>query len=97
VREFFSQTGTAYLLLAGATAAFAVLARLAGIVGVARILLAREYALATLLVGEIAFFTASYVFLGQSRFRIPLEPALMALATWGVAFPRRAPGPRAAA
>lgn len=97
VREFFSQTGTAYLLLAGATAAFAVLARLAGIVGVARMLLAREYALAALLVGEIAFFTASYVFLGQSRFRIPLEPALMALATWGVAFPRRAPGPRAAA
>jgi len=49
-----------------------------------------------LLVGEVAFFTASYVFLGQSRFRVPLEPALMVLATWTIASPGRAARPRAA-
>ena len=89
-RQFFSQPGTAYLLLVVATAAFAVLARLAGVIGIARMLLAREYAMAALLVGEVAFFTASYVFLGQSRFRVPIEPALMALAAWAIASPGRA-------
>ncbi len=95
-RQFLSQPGTAYLLLVVATAAFAALARLAGIVGVVRMLFAREHAMVALLVGEVAFFTASYVFLGQSRFRVPLEPALMVLATWSIASPGRAARPRAA-
>jgi len=87
--DFSVQPALAYLGLAAGLLAFALAMRLAGLAGLQALLLNREYVVALLLLGQLAYFTASYLYLGQSRFRVPLEPALMVLAAIGLG---RVPG-----
>jgi len=43
---------------------------------------------ALVIVTIIGYFTATYLFLGQSRFRVPLEPLLAVLAVAGLSLLR---------
>ena len=70
-----------YLLILIVFTAYAFLTKFAGIVGFYRILKSPQTAVYLIaIVGILAIFTAMYLYLGQSRFRVPLEPILMLLA-----------------
>lgn len=90
-RDFLGQGQVVYPLLVMLTAAFALLMRLAGLFGLWRLWRQGETGLLLLLLAELIYFTLSYLFLGQSRFRVPMEPALLTLAALGLtwAAPKR--------
>ena len=70
-----------YLLILIVFTAYAFLTKFAGIVGFYRILKSPQTAVYLIaIVGILAIFTAMYLYLGQSRSRVPLEPILMLLA-----------------
>ncbi len=69
-----------YLLIFIVFTSFAVIARftaLIGIIGLARNSDNILYLIA--IIGTLLIFTAMYLYLGQSRFRVPIEPILMLL------------------
>ncbi|MBT7308891.1 MAG: hypothetical protein HN842_11795, partial [Gammaproteobacteria bacterium] len=76
-----------YLFIFLGTTFFAVVTRVAGLFGVFYLFKRKEWVpYGILLVEVISIFTAAYLFLGQSRFRVPLEPLLMILAVVGVIY-----------
>ncbi len=83
VQDFLGQGQGLYPLLVLLTAGFALLMRFAGLIGLWRLWRQNETGLLLLLLGILGYFTLSYVFLGQSRFRVPMEPALLTLAALG--------------
>lgn len=88
VQDFLGQGQVVYPLLVMLTAAFALLMRLAGLFGLWRLWREGETGLLLLLLAELIYFTLSYLFLGQSRFRVPMEPALLTLAALGLSWAR---------
>lgn len=84
LHDFFTKGYAAYMALVGLTLAFTIPFRLLGVAGLIALWANRERATALLFAGYLGFFTAQYLYLGQSRFRIPLEPVLMILATIGL-------------
>ena len=69
-----------YLLIFIIFTSFAVITRFIGIIGFYRNIKNTDtiiYLIA--IVGVLIIFTAMYLYLGQSRFRVPLEPILMLL------------------
>mgnify|MGYP006413270481 CR=1 len=74
-----------YLTILLLTTGFSFVTRIAGMVGFIFLLKNREvWPYMVAIVGVIILFTAMYLYLGQSRFRVPLEPFLMIFAVIGV-------------
>ncbi len=66
------------------TTVFSVLSRIIGIFGIFYLFKKKEWRpYGVLTIEIISIFTASYLYLGQSRFRVPLEPILMLLVVIG--------------
>lgn len=63
--------------------AFTVVARALGAFGVVELLRMRRYDLLVACLGLVAYFLAAHLFYGQSRYRVPIEPALSVLAALG--------------
>jgi len=60
------------------TTIFSVFTRVVGFIGLFYMIKEKEWRpYAILLVEVVSIFTAAYLYLGQSRFRVPLEPILM--------------------
>ena len=76
-----------YLFIFLGTTFFAVVTRVVGLFGLVYLFKRKEWTpYGILLIEVISIFTAAYLFLGQSRFRVPLEPLLMILAVVGVIY-----------
>ena len=74
-----------YLTILILTTGFSFVTRIAGIVGLIYLIKNRRvWPYMIVIVGVIILFTAMYLYLGQSRFRVPLEPFLMIFAVIGV-------------
>lgn len=81
---FWSRLHGEYLFLVVITLGYAVTSRMFGLIGLG--LVFKEHNarfLGIILVGQLFFFTAMYIYLGIDRFRVPLEPALAILASLG--------------
>lgn len=73
-----------YLTILLLTTGFSFVTRIAGILGLIYLMKNRRvWPYMTVIVGVIILFTAMYLYLGQSRFRVPLEPFLMIFAVIG--------------
>ena len=82
VRRFLSRIDYGYASLLILTFGYTITMRLAGLAGLIR--MARGALPQTLaLVAVLAILTLSYLYLGQSRFRVPLEPILAVMAAMG--------------
>jgi hypothetical protein len=69
------------------TMTFTVITRIVGFVGIFYLLKNREWRpYGLLLIEIISIFVAAYLYLGQSRFRVPLEPLLMLFTTIGILY-----------
>ena len=76
-----------YLSIFIFTTAFSVLSRIVGIVGLFYLFKNREWRpYGFLLVEIISIFIAAYLYLGQSRFRVPLDPLLMLFTVIGILY-----------
>jgi hypothetical protein len=76
-----------YLLVFIITTIFSLVTRIIGVLGVFYLLknkIHRPYGM--LLVEIVSIFTAAYLYLGQSRFRVPLEPFLMIFTVIGILY-----------
>jgi 4-amino-4-deoxy-L-arabinose transferase-like glycosyltransferase len=87
IKYFLNNIDLPYLLILIVTMLFTIVTRVIGIIGLFYMFKKHEWLpIGVLLVEIIVIFTASYLYLGQSRFRVPLEPILMLLVVIGVAF-----------
>ena len=88
VSRLFSQIGFGYAFLLAVTLSFAIVMRVAGIVGLIGSLRSEKFSPVWIYLAIMGVLTLSYLYLGQSRFRIPLEPYLAVLAATGIAMLR---------
>lgn len=86
--RLFSQIGFGYAFLLAVTLSFAIVMRVAGIVGLIGSLRSEKFSPVWIYLAIMGVLTLSYLYLGQSRFRIPLEPYLAVLAATGIAMLR---------
>ncbi len=64
--------------------AFVIALRALGLVGIAWMFMRRHYAVLLTCAGLIAYFAVFHLFIGNSRYRLPMEPALIFLALYGI-------------
>ncbi len=82
--KFVSRVNSSYAAILLLTFGYAITARLAGIAGLAR-MLQKETVHATLAILMLmVVLSLSYLYVGQSRFRVPLEPYLAVMASVGI-------------
>jgi nicotinamide riboside transporter PnuC len=66
---------------------FTIVSRIVGLIGIFYLMKNREWRpYGFLLIEVILIFTASYLYLGQSRFRVPLDPFLMLFTVIGILY-----------
>ena len=76
-----------YLFIFILTTVFTIISRVIGLLGVFYLFKNKEYRPYGLLIIEVvSIFTAAYLYLGQSRFRVPLEPFLMLFTVVGIIY-----------
>ena len=87
IKDLLNEMNLPYLLIFIATVFFAVITRVIGIVGLFYVMKNHKWKpYGILFMGVILLFTAAYLYLGQSRFRVPLEPILMLFAVFGLIY-----------
>jgi hypothetical protein len=87
IKDFLNKINLFYLLILITTMSFTIVTRIIGIIGLFYMFKKSEWLpIGVLLIEVISLFTATYVYLGQSRFRIPLEPMLMLFTVVGVIY-----------
>ena len=84
VSGFLSRINYGYAILLVVTFGYSVTMRIAGIAGLIKMFGAASFRSALALMLLIAVLTLSYLYLGQSRFRVPLEPYLAIMAAIGI-------------
>ena len=84
LKSFFGGAPPGALFISIVCLGFALVARLIGLVGVVAIWQSRQFALLLTLLGLIGYFVAVHLFHGNSRYRIPVEPAMMLLVLFGL-------------
>jgi hypothetical protein len=76
-----------YLFIFIFTTTFSIISRITGIIGVFYLLKNKKWRpYGVLLIEVVVVFTAAYLYLGQSRFRVPLEPILMLFSVIGILY-----------
>ena len=80
------QSGSLWAVLVNALGlGFALFLRLLGLIGFIYLLAKRDWQQIVLISGLIVYVTLIHLFLGNSRYRLPLEPLLFILAAHGIA------------
>jgi hypothetical protein len=85
VRLFVASAPPAALAISIICLAVLIVLRTLGLVGIAWLFIRRDWALLVVLTGLITYFTLVHVYVGNSRYRLSVEPALGMLAVAGLA------------
>ena len=83
-KALLNNTGPFYLAFFGLSLAFSITIKLMATAGIIRLVKTEPAMLSLFILSSTALLVASYIFLGQPRFRIPLEPILTYLAMLGL-------------
>ena len=87
---FLKKINLPYLLILIVTMLFSLTTRVIGIFGLYYLIKNRTWMpYGFFLIGILLLFTAAYLYLGQSRFRVPLEPILMLFTVFGIIYLKR--------
>jgi len=62
---------------------YVIVLRILGLIGLVRMIRCREYGVLFILSGIIIYFMLIALFVGNSRYRLPIEPALIIMAVYG--------------
>ena len=62
---------------------YVIVLRILGLIGLVRMIRCREYGVLFILSGVITYFMLIALFVGNSRYRLPIEPALIIMAVYG--------------
>ena len=82
--EFVNQASLAAIGLSLVAISFVCLVRLIGLLGICEMWRRGEYTLLITLAGIIGYFIAVHLFHGNSRYRVPVEPAMMIFTLYGL-------------
>lgn len=83
-KVLFVNTNPLYLAFFGLSLAFSVTIKLLATTGIISLVKTEKATLSLFILTSTALLVASYIFLGQPRFRVPLEPILTYLAMLGL-------------
>ena len=87
IENFLKKINLPYLLILIVTMLFSLTTRVIGIFGLYYLIKNRTWRpYGVFLIGILLLFTAAYLYLGQSRFRVPLEPILMLFTVFGIIY-----------
>ena len=87
IKDLLNGMNFSYFMIFIATTLFTVITRAIGIIGLFYIIKDRKWMpYGVLFVEVILLFTAAYLYLGQSRFRVPIEPMLMLFTVFGLIY-----------
>jgi hypothetical protein len=87
IKKLVNDMNLPYFLIFTFTTLFAFISRILGLFGVFYVLKSNEWRYyGVFLLEIITFLVASYLYLGQSRFRVPIEPILMLFSILGILF-----------
>ena len=84
VARFLGGTSPVAIVASAVCIVFAVVARLVGLIGLVAIARRRSWAMLLTIVSIISYFALVHLFVGNSRYRISIEPALMLLFLHGI-------------
>ena len=84
VREFFRTASPAALAASAFALSFVLFARIVGTAGLISLVRTRAWPLLAVLIPVISYFALIHLFVGNSRYRLVTEPALMFLAVVGL-------------
>ena len=73
------------LLISGASFFFVIALRVFGLLGLAGMIVRRQWVLLFVVIGVIAYISSVHLFTGLSRYRLPVEPLLILMALYGFA------------
>ena len=62
---------------------YVIVLRILGLIGLVRMIICKEYGVLFILSGVITYFMLIALFVGNSRYRLPIEPALIIMAVYG--------------
>ena len=89
IKKLFQNAGFPYTVLLIVTMLFVLVTRLMALIGIFIAVYKKENTIyIAILLFELVLFTIMYLYLGQSRFRVPLEPILMLLAVLSLRYRR---------
>jgi hypothetical protein len=87
ILKLIASMNVPYFLIFIFTTFFTIISRITGVLGVFYLLKNKEWRFYGVVLIEItAFLVASYLYLGQSRFRVPIEPILMLFSVLGILY-----------
>ena len=84
VREILGNLGFWSITITVLCLLFSLLLKLMSLVGVYDLFKRKQFAVLIVCLALIAYFFATTLFLGQSRYRVPVEPYFSVLATFGL-------------
>ena len=77
------------ILISSLSLLYVVSLRFLGILGIIEMIRQKNYALLSIILGMIVYFSVVVLFVGNSRYRLPIEGVLVILALYGVIFLRK--------
>jgi len=77
------------LLISYLSYAYVIILRFLGIFGVIEMIRRKEYALLSIIMGLILYFSITILFVGNSRYRLPVEFGFIILALYGLLYIKR--------
>jgi len=86
VVTIFRETPGAYFILHITPILIAIALRGLGILGIIELVRRKDWHMLSICLGALLYFMAGYLFYGQSRFRVPLEPVLAMLSGFGFVY-----------
>ena len=72
------------VIISGMCVIFSVCMKIGALAGLWQLVHTRNFTMLVMLVGLLSYFTVTTLFLGQSRYRVPLEPSFAILASFGL-------------
>jgi len=84
VLDALEHSSPAAVIITVTAFAFVIALRGLGLVGIVWMFMRRHYAVLLACSGLIAYFAVIHLFTGNSRYRLPVEPALIFLALYGI-------------
>jgi 4-amino-4-deoxy-L-arabinose transferase-like glycosyltransferase len=90
IKDYLNKVNFSYMSIFIITTLFSVITRAVGVIGIFCLIKNREWRpYVILFLGVVLLFGAAYLYLGQSRFRVPLDPILMLFTVFGIIYLKR--------
>jgi len=82
----FSDYPLSASIITGISYLYVILLRVLGVIGVVEMIKKKDYSLLFIVIGVIVYFSITVIFVGTSRYRLPIESSMIILSIYGFLF-----------